>query len=288
MSYSFIKWSILLSPALLLGLWEYIRHEFLLNIISMETGNILSPLIVMVFVLIFSTPLFRRLEKIQEELNQERAYKIKAEERQKISQELHDGISQSLFLLSVKINKLEKSAASSQLNEVHKIKQTVQHIYDDIRCSIQNLRVAPQEICQFSLLQALNQQLNEIKEEMDIDIHLYWDFPEKNLSTKEKVELFSIIREALMNVRKHSKCSNLYISAEQSDNKYSCIIRDDGIGMEQNNENYGHYGIQIMKDRALRIGWNFTINETNTGTELVVVKEGQQNDRNNCNESAYR
>ncbi len=133
MSYSFIKWSILLSPAFMLGLWEYIRHEFLLKIISMKTGNLLSPLIVMVFILIFSTPLFRRLEKIQEELNQERAYNAKAEERQKISQELHDGISQSLFLLSVKVNKLEKSVAGSQLNEVHKIKQTVQHIYDDIR-----------------------------------------------------------------------------------------------------------------------------------------------------------
>ncbi len=155
-------------------------------------------------------------------------------------------------------------------------------------CSIQNLRTPPQEIDQFSLFQALNKLLSEIKEEIDIEVHLYWDFPEKNLSPKEKIELFSIMKEALMNVRKHSSCSNLYISAEQTDHRFSFSIRDDGIGLKQNNKPLGHYGIQIMKDRAERIGWNFTINETNAGTELSIVKEGQHNDRNNCNEGAYR
>lgn len=273
MSYSFIKWSILLSPALMVGLWEYVRHEYLLPYISMDAGNWLSPLIVIFFTLIFSTPLFRKLEKIQEELKQERAYKAMMEERQNISQELHDGISQSLFLLSVKVNKLEKKVNNEQLNEVHKIKQTVQHIYGDIRTSIQNLRTPPLEIEQIYLYQSLKSLLKEIKTESDIKVHLDWDFPERTLTYKEKLELLSIMKEAIMNVRKHSQCSNLHITAKKQDLKLVCEIKDDGVGYHPIN-NGEHHGIRIMSDRAHSIGWNFNIETDRNGTMLSIVKGG--------------
>lgn len=274
MFYSMIKWSILLSPAIMVGLWEYIRHEFLLPYISMDTGNWLSPLIVIFFILIFSTPLFKRLEKMQEELNQERAYKAAMEERQNISQDLHDGISQSLFLLSVKVNKLEKNLTGSQLDEVHKIQQTVKHIYDDIRYSIQNLRTPPQEYDQIYLYQSLKVLLKEIKAETDIKVHLDWDFPERTLSYKEKLELISIMKEALMNVRKHSQCSNLYISAKEEDLQLACYIKDDGIGYAPHDETCDHHGINIMNNRAKAIGWLLNIEKSNRGTLLSIVKEG--------------
>lgn len=274
MSYSLIKWSILLSPAFMVGLWEYIRHEFLLPYISMDTGNWLSPLIVIFFTLIFSTPLFKRLEKIQEELNQERAYKAMMEERQNISQDLHDGISQSLFLLSVKVNKLEKHLTGPELAEVDKIKQTVQHIYDDIRYSIQNLRTPPQEADQIYLYQSLKNLLKEIKAETDIKVHLDWDFPERALSYKEKLELISIMKEALMNVRKHSQCSNLYISAKEKELGLSCMIQDDGVGYSPSNDAESHHGLRIMNDRARSIGWLLNIETSHTGTVLSIVKGG--------------
>ena len=274
MSYKMIKWSILLSPAMMVGLWEYIRHQFLLPYISMDTGNWLSPLIVVFFTLLFSTPLFRRLEKMQEELNQERAYKATMEERQNISQDLHDGISQSLFLLSVKVNKLEKNLSGSHLNEIQKIKQTVKHIYEDIRYSIQNLRTPPQEYDQIYLYQSLKTLLKEIKEETNIKVHLDWDFPERTLTYKEKLEMISIIKEALMNVRKHAQCSNLYITAKEQGEKLACCIKDDGIGYAPQSDASEHHGIRIMNERANAIGWLFNIEKSNSGTLLSIIKEG--------------
>lgn len=274
MSYSFIKWSILLSPALMVGLWEYVRHEYLLPYISMDAGNWLSPLIVIFFTLIFTTPLFRKLEKMQEELNQEREYKAMMEERQNISQELHDGISQSLFLLSVKVNKLEKKATGEQLGEVLKIKQTVQHIYQDIRTSIQNLRTPPHDAGQIYLYQTLKKMIKELKAETNIKVHLDWDFPERTLSYKEKLELLSIMKEALMNVRKHSLCTNLHITAKSQDLKLICKIKDDGIGYKPTNDTASHHGVNIMMNRARSIGWDFTIESNEGGTTLSIVKGG--------------
>lgn len=287
MSYSFIKWSILLSPALMVGLWEYVRHEFLLPYISMDTGNWLSPLIVIFFTLLFSTPLFKRLENMQEELNRERAYKATMEERQKISQELHDGISQSLFLLSVKVNKLEKNLSSNKLDEVQQIKKTVEHIYDDIRYSIQNLRTPQQEPDQFYLYQAVKTLLKEVKKETNISVHFSWDFPERSLSYKEKNELFSIMKEAIMNVRKHANCSNLYVTAKEMDLQLACCIKDDGIGYEPTIKEKGHHGIKIMNDRAHSIGWDLKIENRHSGTLLSIVKEEQKYERYKGYQSSY-
>ncbi|MEX2103784.1 MAG: sensor histidine kinase, partial [Bacilli bacterium] len=53
MSYRQIKWLILIIPTLTIGLWEYVRHQFLLPYISMELGNWLAPVIVFVVTITF-------------------------------------------------------------------------------------------------------------------------------------------------------------------------------------------------------------------------------------------
>lgn len=43
MSYKQIKWMILLIPTFTVGIWEYIRHQFLMPYLSMDAGNWLTP-----------------------------------------------------------------------------------------------------------------------------------------------------------------------------------------------------------------------------------------------------
>lgn len=90
MKYKQIKWLILTIPTITIALWEYIRHKFLLSYISMDMGNILSPILVFIVTLVFLRHLFSILEKIQEELRQEKTKKAALIEREKLARELHD------------------------------------------------------------------------------------------------------------------------------------------------------------------------------------------------------
>src|SRR5690606_27321937 len=99
---------ILTIPTLTIGVWEFVRHEYLLPYISMEMGNVLAPVVVFLVTMVFLTQLFRMIERHQEELNQIRALQAVLEERERIARELHDGIAQSLFFLSAQISKMEK------------------------------------------------------------------------------------------------------------------------------------------------------------------------------------
>ena len=104
LSYRWLKRLILWTPTITIGLWEYIRHAFLLPYVTMELGNLLAPFIVLAVTVTLLRGLFAKLEETQEALQRERLLKTALEEREQLARELHDGISQSLFLLSVSIS----------------------------------------------------------------------------------------------------------------------------------------------------------------------------------------
>ncbi|KAI7246577.1 hypothetical protein KC345_g12051, partial [Hortaea werneckii] len=121
---------ILLLPTIMVGIWEFVRHQFLMQYISMDTGNYLTPALVFLFSIILLLPLFRMLERNQRELEHERAASTAMEARELLAKELHDGMAQSLFLLSVRIDRLEQNRKDGEVSaeNVDQIKKTVHEV----------------------------------------------------------------------------------------------------------------------------------------------------------------
>lgn len=185
MKYRQIKWLILLLPTLTIALWEYVRHAFLLPYISMDMGNVLSPLLVFFVTLVFVRYLFSILEKIQEELRQEKENKTALIEREKLARELHDGIAQSLFLLSVKMNKFGRKNSLEQDPDFIRMKQTLQHVHDDTRQAITNLKHSPSDSSE-SWTESIHQYVDDLTHTHLLDVNLDWRLSETTLSRKEK------------------------------------------------------------------------------------------------------
>ncbi|MGM0901087.1 MAG: sensor histidine kinase [Bacillota bacterium] len=273
MKYKQIKWLILITPTVTIALWEYIRHAFLLPYISMDLGNILSPVLVFLVTLLFLRHLFNVLERMQEELRKERAKKAALLERENLARELHDGIAQSLFLLSVKMNKFGRNHQLEHDVDFQKIKQTLQHIHEDTRQAITNLKYVPTEE-PHSWTETIYQYITEIKKHHLVDVHLEWAIRENTLSSKEKVELFACIKEAVMNVIKHAKTNEIWIHAEEMENGWSCQIKDKGVGFSNEHlQSSKGYGLQIIKDRVRDMNWEFAIKRIEETTILEIQKE---------------
>lgn len=272
MTYKQIKWLILLIPTITIGIWEFSRHTFFLPYISMELGNWLSPLIVFLVTMIFLLKLFNLLEKMQEELKQEKAYKAALEEREKIARELHDGIAQSLFLLSVKMDRLKKAARLEDNEAYQKIEKTLHHVNQDVRQAITNLRHAP-EPHMLPWEQLLNELIQSVKEENDLHVTTYWELHENDLTAKEKIELYACLKEALMNITKHAHASRIWIDARMTETGFICQVKDDGIGFYEETSKAARYGLQIMRDRTEEMGWALTFNRRNGQTIVEIKKE---------------
>ncbi len=289
MSYKGLKWLILWIPTITIGLWEYVRHTSLLPYISMELGNLLAPVFVFLVTLTLLRSLFGRLEAMQESLQHQRVVKAAFEEREQLARELHDGISQSLFMLSVKLDKLERSqndVAAKQLTE--QIRQTVRHVYDDVRQSIANLHDAP-SVADQSWMQSIHHLTEEMEHTSGVLTKVEWLLPDDRLTPKQKVELLAIIREALMNAQKHAQASSILIrcislASHEQDRKrtkadFKCWIEDDGIGCSQEQlHTRGKYGVQMMRDRAAAMGWDLQIRASELGGTLIEIVGGREDD----------
>ncbi|MEF3311157.1 histidine kinase [Paenibacillus sp. GYB004] len=273
MSYKQIKWLILILPTVTIGLWEYIRHQFLLPYISMDLGNLLAPVIVFLVTMIFLTQLFSMLEDMQEELKEARAAKAALEEREKIARELHDGIAQSLFLLSVKADQLDKRYAG-EAADIRGFKQTVYEVNGYVRQAIANLRY-PAESDSLPWMDMLKSLAADLTMNTGIGVEWSWELPEDRLTAKEKVELFASIREALLNVRKHSKAERVRIDAAERGGGWVCAVSDDGQGFEGDPlRRDNKFGLSMMKDRADEMGWIFEI-VREQGETVVRIRKGE-------------
>lgn len=273
MSYRQIKWLILIIPTLTIGLWEYMRHQFFLPYISMELGNWLAPLIVFSVSILFLTQLFSILEKIQEELNAARGLKATLEEREKMARELHDGIAQSLFLLSVQIDQIEKQQTGDS-EYTGGLRKTVQQVNEYVRQAIANLRYSPTPVS-IPWMESLHKLNGDFTADTGIKVSLDWTLPERLLSTKEKVELYISIREALLNIRKHTNADQVWIVGKENNQGWTCLVIDNGQGFADNPfQIENKYGLSIMKDRAMEMGWEITMLREKNKTILEIGKEG--------------
>jgi nitrate/nitrite-specific signal transduction histidine kinase len=275
MSYKQIKWLILIIPTLTLTVWEYTRHHFFLDHISMELGNWLSPLIELAVSITFLLKLFSMLEATQEELHRERSRQVASKEREKLARELHDGIAQSLFLMSVKMDQLEQGQQDEvQAERTKGLRKTVHQVNEYVRQAISNLRY-PTDPDTLSWMQFLESMVNEFTSETGIEASWNWQLPEERLSAKEKIELYASIREALLNVRKHANAQKVWIqSNEHSGNSWSCIVEDDGVGIEGDPfRHQDRYGLKIMNERAAEMGWVLQIQRDHGKTKVEIRKE---------------
>lgn len=276
MSYKSLKFLILWIPTIVVGLWEYVRHVFLLPYISMELGNFLAPVLVFLFTLTLLRGLFAKLEQMQEALQRERVSKAAFQQREQLARELHDGISQSLFLLSVKLDKLEHSDLNDDARQTTvQIRQTVKHVYEDVRQSIANLQ-SPSVVVDDSWLNAIHSAAYDLLQNSGVRVHLDWQLPEGALTNKQLVELQAIIREALMNVRKYAQATEVQvISHEQGEAGFYCEVRDNGVGAPPSElEAKDRYGVRMMRDRAEQMGWAFDIRSAERKGTTVLIESG--------------
>ncbi|MCD9024195.1 sensor histidine kinase [Cohnella silvisoli] len=273
-----IKWLILLIPTLTIGLWEYVRHAFLLPYFSMDLGNLLAPFIVLAVTLTLVRSLFSRLEQSQQALQREKGANAALEERERLARELHDGISQSLFLLAVKLDQLDEMKTDGPVRDLAAgLRETVRVIHEDVRQAIANLRLPPSPAAAAWVV-PLRELLGETAEITEAQAEFIWSIPDKSLTDKEKVELHACLREALINVRKHAKASKVFVIGEtDGSGGFRCAVEDDGSGFGSDPMHApGRFGLRMVRDRANGMGWTFHAERREDRTVVELLKRGGQ------------
>ncbi|HEX5164254.1 MAG TPA: LuxR C-terminal-related transcriptional regulator [Thermomicrobiales bacterium] len=185
------------------------------------------------------------------------------EERQRIAREIHDTLAQSLASLT-----LDLSLHTAQLGQVapHLVAES-QRMLDatrdalrEVRRSIWNLQ--PGALQGKSLTEAIGIELREtLRAGIDASIELRG--PSGPLPPPIEATVMRIAQEALANVRKHSRASQVIVTLEYLPDALCLHVDDDGRGIDlaglAPTSEAGGFGLASMRERARQAGGDLRI-----------------------------
>jgi signal transduction histidine kinase len=263
MSLRIFKLFTILVPVFIIGGFEYIRHEFLLNYLTMEAGNFTITVITLLLSYLFASWMFQSIERSNEKVTLGEARRAVYEERERLARELHDDLAQTLFFLNVKLKQ----------GDLEEAKAAVSEIDNSLRQAIFNLRTPPEEGT--SLEQRIHKFLKDWRLVTDIELQEKLIIEEGSFSSGEEVQLFGIIQEAFTNIRKHSMATEAAIILEAQPDRWQLHITDNGRGFQHPASKGKKYGIELMQKRAAELGATLELKmkdlgESGTGTALIV------------------
>lgn len=270
MSLRIFKIFTILVPVLIIGGFEYIRHEFLLNYLTMEAGNFTITVITLLLSYLFASWMFQSIERSNEKVTIGEARRAVYEERERLARELHDDLAQTLFFLNVKLKQ----------GDLEEAKAAVSEIDNSLRQAIFNLRTPPEEGANFQ--QRIHKFLENWQLVTGIELHEKLTVEENSFSSGEEVQLFGIIQEAFTNIRKHSMATQTSIVLEAQPEGWRLQITDNGNGLHHGTSKGKTYGIELMQKRVAELGASFELkmkdpDEMAAGTTLLVQADRRRN-----------
>ncbi|MCO6524793.1 MAG: nitrate/nitrite two-component system sensor histidine kinase NarX [Candidatus Schmidhempelia sp.] len=209
--------------------------------------------------------------ELERKVEQQKSYLL-MKERSAIARELHDSIAQSLSCLKIHLSCLQMqsdiiSQESKQLLKT--MRNELNTTYSQLRELITTFRLS---VNRTGFYASLHDLIKEFNQKLGFPIHLNYQLPLQLIDSSQAIHLLQIIREALNNIYKHAKASQVVISLDvkQQDSVY-LTIEDNGIGLLDNWKKNEHYGLIIMRDRVELLRGYFDISsEPNRGTKIMV------------------
>ena len=194
------------------------------------------------------------------------------QERQKLARELHDSVSQALYgiALGARTARVQLDRDPAQAVEpMEYVLSLAEAGLAEMRALIFELR--PESLATEGLVAALEKQANALRTRHQLQVRtLFSSEPEVGLEIKQA--LFRIAQEALHNIVKHARASQVDVWLQERDGVISLDIRDNGRGFDPTALFPGHLGLQSMRERIERLGGEFYLeSEPGKGTAVMAV-----------------
>jgi two-component system sensor histidine kinase DegS len=196
------------------------------------------------------------------------------EERRRVSREIHDGPAQAMANIVFRAEvceRLMESDVARAKHELGDLREQVRIALKETRKIIFDLR--PMTLDDLGLVPTIRKVLETIKERSAVFSEVKVLGTEKRLEPHIEIGLFRIIQEALSNVEKHAKASNIWVRIDFRPSVVSAVVEDDGRGFDTvesvGNESFGLMG---MRERINLLRGELTIkSEVGKGTRVFVT-----------------
>lgn len=194
------------------------------------------------------------------------------QEKERISEELHDGVLNKLFGLRLSLDSLNERddlVAVKQrkkiINEMMVLEKEIRDISHELSYG-EHLLDAGFDLLITELAKDMS-KVGALRYELQIDEEIPWD----DINNYIKINVYRILQESLQNIIKHAEASLFEIELLLKGDKLQVTITDDGQGFDIEKKKNG-IGIKNIKGRAKKMTATVAfISEKEKGTVITCI-----------------
>jgi signal transduction histidine kinase len=193
------------------------------------------------------------------------------EETRRIARALHDESGQFLAAVHIELQEAKRGLTPAKRQRLHKVEALLDQIEKQLRSFSHNLR--PTVLDDYGLMPALQTFLERFSKRVGLPVAIEGAV-ETRLPSAVEAALYRVAQEALNNVARHSRATQVNIRIWQTSAALHISIRDNGVGFDPSSANGSHnksLGLRGMKERLTVLGGTFEIHSRpERGTEIQV------------------
>jgi signal transduction histidine kinase len=196
------------------------------------------------------------------------------DERLRISRDLHDGIIQGIYAVSLSLEDVLELIESDRPEATARVDRAIDRLHTaiaDIRQFIVGLGAGSDAGFRGALEMMAADLLSGTTIDVTLDIAGAAQL-EGRLHPEANHELLQIAREAVSNVARHSGARNAALSLVVEGDEAILRVEDDGVGFDpERRPGSGHFGLANLRDRAAGVGGTLSIgSQPDKGTRIIV------------------
>lgn len=186
------------------------------------------------------------------------------EERARLARDLHDEMGALLISAKLDAARIKPRLIESAPEAVERLAHLVEMLNKGIALKhniIENLR--PSSLSNLGLAVTLDILVHEFAERSGIKVHCALSVVQ--LEPAAELVVYRVVQEAVTNISKYAKATNLWVDLVSSDGVVELTVRDDGVGFDTSAPSTSAYGLLGMRFRV----------EAEHGTLVVTAAPGQ-------------
>ncbi|RPJ33655.1 MAG: sensor histidine kinase [Deltaproteobacteria bacterium] len=212
---------------------------------------------------------------------------VQENERKRIAREVHDSLGASLSALKYKLEDLIHNLPQKDSRQIGEtlgslipiIQETIgeaRRMQNDLRPPLlDDLGILP-------TLSWLSRRFQKIYSRVTVEQHL--EVREEDVPERLKLPIFRITQEALNNIGKHARATQVRISLSREQKKLNLVVRDNGAGINLKGPSkpadwLPGIGLSVMKERTTLSGGSFSF-ESHPGKGTMIEASWPLNKEN--------
>jgi two-component system sensor histidine kinase UhpB len=198
------------------------------------------------------------------------ARRAEEQERRRIGRELHDEAGQSLLLLRLQLELLEREAPSGLRGRIEEARGSLETTIGELRRIVAAL--SPAVLERLGLNAAIRHLAARFRNTSAADVRLRIAPGLDRLPTEIQEVIYRVAQEGMQNIAKHARATRINLSLQPADMCIRLRLADNGAGFdtESADRQATSFGLAGMRQRAELLGGTFTL-RSKPGEGTVVL-----------------